>query len=151
MAPIKGNLFHAYVWKVLFQQTIAAVIPEGNIFFILWLNRQFRPKLADSNETIYCTPIDKASKMWFNKGSDSFLLPSILELWRFFVKSVAPFSGKNKYTNIRRFSAIFCHKTRIFSLQKVKKIQLWVKWRHNIYLTKAKSGTLSLFIENTEI
>ena len=30
-------------------------------------------------------------------------------------------------------------------------IQFWVKWLHNIYLTKAKSGTLSLFIENTQI
>ena len=151
MVPIRGNLFHAYVWKILFQQTIAAVIPEGKNFFIFRLIRQFRPKLVDSNETINCTPIDKALKMWFNKGSGSFLRPTILELWRFFVKSIAPFFGKNKHTNIRRLSAIFCHKTRIFSLQKVKKIQFWVKWQRNIYLAKAKSRTFSLFIENTQI
>ena len=61
------------------------------------------------------------------------------------------FFGQNKYTNIRRFSTIFRPKTRIFSLQKVQKIQFLVTWIHNIYLTKAKSRTLSLFIEHSNI
>ena len=68
-----------------------------------------------------------------------------------FLKSIAPFFGQNKYANMRRFSTIFGHKTRTFSLQKVQKIQFRVKWLHNIYLTKAKSRALSLFIENTQI
>ena len=67
-----------------------------------------------------------------------------------FVTSIAPFFGQNKYTNIRRFSTIFCHKTRIFCFKNVQKIQFWVKWLQNIYLTKAKSRILSLFIENTQ-
>ena len=33
----------------------------------------------------------------------------------------------------------FCDKTRIFSLQKVQKIQFWAKWLHNIYLTKVEN------------
>ena len=68
-----------------------------------------------------------------------------------FVKSVESFFGQNKYTNIRRVSTLFCHKTRIFSVQKVQKIQFRVKWLHSIYLTKAKSRTLSLFTQNTKI
>ena len=57
-----------------------------------------------------------------------------------FVKSIAPFFGENKCTNIRRFSAIFCHKKKIFSLQKVHKIQFWVKWIHNMVLGKFPRG-----------
>ena len=69
-----------------------------------------------------------------------------------FVKSIAPFFVQNKYTNIRGFSTTFRHKTRIFGLQEVqKKKQFLVKWLQNIYLTKAKSRTLPLFIENTQI
>ena len=49
-----------------------------------------------------------------------------------FVKSVVPFFGQNKYTNIRRFSTIFRHKTRIFSLQKVTS---------NIYILHASSSS----------
>ena len=30
-------------------------------------------------------------------------------------------AGQNKYTNIRQFSKIFCHKTRVFRPQKVQK------------------------------
>ena len=115
----------------------------------LTTGRYFRPKLVRWNESVYCTPIDRALKMQFNEGSRSFIRPTIP--MKVFVKSVVLFFGQNKYTNIRRFSTIFRHKTRIFSLQKVQKIQFWVKWLHNIYLTKAKSRTLSLFIENTQI
>ena len=49
-----------------------------------------------------------------------------------FVKSVVPFFGQNKYTNIRRFSTIFRHKTKIFSLQKVTS---------NIYILHAFSSS----------
>ena len=52
-----------------------------------------------------------------------------------FVKSIAPFFGQNKYTNIRRFSTIFRHKIKIFCVQKVQQNTVWVKWLHNIYLT----------------
>ena len=59
--------------------------------------------------------------MRFNEGSDSFLRPKIPELvMKVFVKSVVLFFGQNKYTSIRRFLIIFCHETRIFSLQKVQ-------------------------------
>ena len=68
-----------------------------------------------------------------------------------FMKSIAPFFGQNKYTNLRTFSTMFYHKTRTSSLQEVQKIQFWIKWLYSIYLTKDKSGTLSLFIENTQI
>ena len=42
--------------------------------------RHFRPKLVNLNESVYCTPIDRASKMWFNERSGSFLWPTIPEL-----------------------------------------------------------------------
>ena len=117
-------------------------------------SKHFRPKLVNSNESVYCTPIDRALGIWFNEGLGSFLRPTIPELWTMlwvFVKSIVLFFGQNKYINIRRFSTMFRHKTRIFNLQKVQKIQFWVKWLHNIYLAKAKSRTLSLFIENAQI
>ena len=67
------------------------------------------------------------------------------------MKSIVPFFGQNKYTNIRRLSTIVRYKTRNFSHQKVQKIQFSIKWLQNIYLTKAESRTLSLFVENTQI
>ena len=70
---------------------------------------------------------------------------------KIFMKSIAPFFGQNKYTNIKRFSTVFGHKASIFNLQNVQKIQFLEKWLHKIYLTKAKSKTHSLFIENTQI
>ena len=68
-----------------------------------------------------------------------------------FIKSVVMFFGQNKYTNIRRFWTIFCHKTRILASKNHKKIQFWVKWLHNIYLAKASGKTLSLFTKNNRI
>ena len=59
-----------------------------------------------------------------------------------FIKSVVLFFGQDKYTNIRRFWTIFCHKTRILASKNHKKIQFWVKWLHNIYLAKASGKTL---------
>ena len=59
--------------------------------------------------------------------------------------------GQSKYPNIRWFWTIFCHKTRVFSLQKVQKKNSFEYNGYNIYLTKAKSRTLSLFIKNTQV
>ena len=47
------------------------------------LNWHFRLKLVNWNESVYCTPIDRALKMWFNEGSGSFLQSTIPDLWRF--------------------------------------------------------------------
>ena len=80
--------------------------------------KYFRLKLVQLNESVYCTPIDRALKMQFNEGSRSFIRPTIP--MKVFVKSVVLFFGQNKYTNIRRFSTIFRHKIRIFCLQKVQ-------------------------------
>ena len=83
-------------------------------------NKHLRPKLVCWNESVYCTPIDGALKMRFNEGLDSFLRSTISELWSFLWNQLHRFFGQNKYTNIRRFWTIFCHKIRIFSLQKVQ-------------------------------
>ena len=80
--------------------------------------RHFRPKLVNWNECVYCTPIDRALKMWFSEGSGSFLWPTIPELWRFLWNQLRRFLDHIN-ANIRRFSKIFRHKTRIISLQKV--------------------------------
>ena len=69
--------------------------------------------------------------------SGSFLRSTIPDIWRFLWNQLRRFFGLNKCTTVKRFSAIFRHKTRIFSLQKVQEIQFWIKWLHNIYLTKA--------------
>ena len=58
--------------------------------------------------------------------------------------------GQNKYTNIRRFSTIFRHKTRIFSLQKSTKNTV-LSNMDTQHKTKAKNRTFSLLIENTQI
>ena len=113
--------------------------------------RHFRPILVNWNESVYCTQINRALKMWFNEEVRQLYATNHSWSMKGFVKSTAPFFGQNKYTIIRRFSKKFYHKTRIFSLQKVQKIQFWVKWLHNIYLTKAKSRTLSMFTKNTQI
>ena len=86
------------------------------IFILFYFIRHFRSELVNWNKSVYCTPIDRTLKMWFNEGSGSFLRPTIPELWRFLWNQLQ----QNKYTNIRRFSTISCHKIRIFSLQKVQ-------------------------------
>ena len=58
------------------------------------ISRHFRPKLVHWNESVYCTPIDRALKMWFNKGSGSFLRPTIPELWRFLRNQLRRFLDK---------------------------------------------------------
>ena len=55
-----------------------------------------------------------------------------------FLESVVFFFGQNNYTNIRRFWAIL-NKGLLIS-EKVQKIQVWVQWLYNIYLTKLKVG-----------
>ena len=47
------------------------------------ISRYFRPKLVHWNESVYCTPIDRALKMRFSEGSGSILQLTIPELWRF--------------------------------------------------------------------
>ena len=42
-------------------------------------SRHFRPKLVQRNESIYCTPIDRALQMPFNERSGNFLRPTIPE------------------------------------------------------------------------
>ena len=46
-------------------------------------NMHFRPKLLHWNKRVYCTPIDRALKMWFNEGSGNLLRPTIPALWIF--------------------------------------------------------------------
>ena len=65
-------------------------------------SRHFRPKLVHWNESIYCTPIDRALKMRFNKGSGQPLRATIPELWRFLWISCTAFRTKriHKYKKI---------------------------------------------------
>ena len=68
--------------------------------------RHFRPKLVNWNETVYCTPIDRALKMWFNEGSGSFLRSTIPELWRFLWNQLGRFLDKvntHIYKNFQQF------------------------------------------------
>ena len=86
-------------------------------------SRHFRPKLVHSNESVYCTPIDrkKAIKKAIQRGVGQLSTTNHSWVMKVFVKSVVLFFGKNKYADTRRFSTIFSYKTRIFSLQKVPK------------------------------
>ena len=88
------------------------------IYIFIHYIRHFRPKLVHWNDSIYCTPIDRALQMRSNDGWGSFLRPTVPELWGFLWNKLCRFL--DKYTNIRRFSTIFCHKIRIFCLQKVQ-------------------------------
>ena len=56
--------------------------------------RHFRLKLVHWNESVYCTPIDKALKMRFKEGSGNFLRPTIPELWRFLWNQLRRFLDK---------------------------------------------------------
>ena len=114
-------------WYLLMAKITKSLLMKELLLAILCLlngnlasakSKHFRPKLVHWNESVYCTPIDRALKMRFNEGWGSFLQPGVMKV---FVKSIAPFFGQNKYTNIRRFSTIFRHKIRIFSLEKVQK------------------------------
>ena len=67
-----------------------------------------------------------------------------------FVKSIVPFFGQNKYTNIRRFSTSSRHKITIFSLEKVQQSKVLSKMATQHILTKAKSRTLSMFTKTTQ-
>ena len=102
---ISGNLSLAEIQKIVLNSTA----------------KHFRPKIVYWNKRVNCTPINRALKMWFNKGSSSFLRPTVPE---FFLESIVLFFGQNKYTNIRRFLTIFHHKTRFFNIQKVQKLKV---------------------------
>ena len=69
------------------------IVSEMGIFHIIALNfkewpfcviltRHFRSKSGHFNEKAYCKPIDRTLKMFFIKGSDSFLRPIFPELWK---------------------------------------------------------------------
>ena len=46
---------------------------------------------------------------------------------------------------------MFCHKTRVFSLQKEQKVQFSVKWLYKISLTKAKSAQIFNIVQNKSL
>ena len=117
----KWNLFmHFNKWiHTLLSEKVKEGIPKricSNRNMVECNIKHFRPTLVHWNESVYCTPIDRALKMRFNEWSGSFLRPTIPELWRFLWNQLR----QNKYTNIRRFSTISGHKIRIFSFQKVR-------------------------------
>ena len=105
-------------------------------------SRHFRPKLVHWNKSVYCAPIDRPLKIRFNEGSGSFLRPAIPELWRFLWNQLRRFLGK---INTQQF---FVTKYGFLASKKYNKIQFLVKWLQNIYLTKAKRRTLSMFTKN---
>ena len=112
--------------------------------------RHFRPKLVHWNESVYCTPIARALKIWFNEASDSFLRPTIPELGRFLWNQLQLFLDKINTQISENFQQFFVIKQGVLVSKKYKKTQFWVKWLHNMYLTKAKSRTLSTN-KNTKI
>ena len=61
-----------------------------------------------------------------------------------FLKSTGPFFEQSKYTSIRRFWTIFCHKTRDFSLQKLPKYTV-LNTMATQHIFISISRTLSLF------
>ena len=86
--------------------------------------RHFRPKLVHWNESVYCTPINRALKM--QRGVVQFSTTNHSWVMKGFVKSIPPFFGQNKYKNIRRFSTIFRHKTRIFNTTRLHVMNKYV-------------------------
>ena len=134
-------------WKCFFYITLL-----DDCFYIFEdLTRHFRPRLVHWNESVYCIPIDRALKMRFNEGSSSFLRPVIPELWWFLCEiNWANFWTKQIHKYKKIFN-IFITKRGFLASKKHQKIQFWVKWLHNIYLTIAKSRTLSVFTKNTQI
>ena len=82
---------------------------------VLRKNRHFRPNLIHWNESVYWS-----IKNAIQQGVGQLSTTNHFWVMKVFVKSIAPFFGQNKYTNIRRRSTIFCHKIRIFCLQKVQ-------------------------------
>ena len=105
----------------------------------------FRPKLVHWNKSVYCAPIDRALKMRFNEGSGSFLRPAIPEWWRFLWNQLRRVLDK---INTQQF---FVTKYGFLASKKYNKIQFFVKRLQNIYFTKAKRRTLSMFTKNTQI
>ena len=145
----KYMLFYKYFTRFLLRFVLCLSIKGFSKFYELLFprkrfSRHFRPKLVNQIRAyIVHQSIDSMSGWAAFYNQHSWVMKT-------FVKSILPFFGQKEYTNIRRFSIIFRQNTIMFSLQKVQKVQFWGKWLHNIYLTKAKSRTLSLFIENTQ-
>ena len=88
--------------------------------------KKFFWKLFNWNESVYCTQIDIALKIWFQKVPHSFLHTTNHHSWvtDVFLELIVLLFGQIKCTNIRRFLTIFRHKTRVFSLQRIQKVQL---------------------------
>ena len=96
--------------------------------------RHFWPKLVHLNERVYFTPIYTALKMRFNEWSGNILWPTFPELWNFSGINCSLF-GRNKYKNRRGFWTILCHKTRVFSLQKLTSLSHFFKIYERIFVT----------------
>ena len=79
-------------------------------------SRHFMPKSGHSNERVFCIRFDRALKMQFNEWSPQLPTTNRSQVMTVFLKPILHFSGQKKCINIRRFSVIFHHKTRIFSL-----------------------------------
>ena len=90
----KRNILHYLLFQESYLFAAATFSKDVTFFTRNLFSRHFRPKLVYWNESVYCTPIDRALKMWFNKGSGSFLRPTIPELWRFLRNQLRRFLDK---------------------------------------------------------
>ena len=94
--------------------------------------------------------MDRALKIWFSKGLDSFLKSIIPELWKLLQNQLRCVLDKIN-NEIRRFWRTFCHKIMIFSFQNVQGNYSFEYNGFHVYLTNTKRRTLSLFTKNTQI
>ena len=116
LVQIRLNLFQAYVWKNLSQQTKSAVIPEYKFFFILRLNKQ---------------PSRNARRIsrWVQR-------PSALSTPRFF------FSGLKLESSISRKIRNFLRVG--FFIFRAWKVTSW-KYRSHMRLESSISGNIRKF------
>ena len=86
-----------------------------------YLTEHFRPKLVHWNESVYCTPIDRALTMRFNKGLGSVLPPTISELLRFLWNQLRRFLEKINAQILEDFQQFFFTKQGFSASKKYKK------------------------------
>ena len=123
--------------------------PRRSLWFVLWWsdtlviyhksilsNYALQGKISSLKWSFYCTPIDRALKMWFNEGSGRFLQPAILELWRYLYNQSCGFWDKRNTQLKERFEQFFVTKQRFLFSKKYIKKHFWVKWLYKIYLNK---------------
>ena len=111
-----------------------------------------RQILVHWNESVHSTPIDRAfKKSDSTRGQQAFYNQPFLIHGSVSRRMNCTVFGQNKCKNIRRFWTVFITRQGFFAPKSTKKIQLWVQWLYNIYLTKAKTRTLSLFTKTTQI